>query len=193
MSRSTPRLTARFESACRHALRLHADQVRKASGTPYASHLFAVAALVLEDGADEDVAIAALLHDAVEDQGGHATREEIGRRFGPRVEDIVVGCSDTLDGRKLRWRSRKERFIASLEQAPREVLQVVAADKLHNARSFLRDHAALGEKLWKQFRGGRDGTLWYFREITEVLRRRYPDSFLVEELAEATAALEQCV
>ncbi len=191
MTRPTTQLTARFESACRYALRLHADQIRKASGTPYVSHLFAVAALVLEDGADEDVAIAALLHDAVEDQGGHATREEIGRRFGPRVEDIVVGCSDTLTGRKLRWRRRKERFIASLEAASREVLQVVAADKLHNARSFLRDHTALGDELWEQFRGGRDGSLWYFREITDVLLRRYPDSFLVQELAATTAALER--
>src|SRR5688572_28956686 len=124
-------LTARFREALVYACELHADQKRKGSDTPYVAHLLAVASLALEHGASEDVAIAALLHDAVEDQGGRPTAEEIGRRFGDAVKAIVDACSDTDVQPKPPWRARKERYIAHVEHAPRSVLLVSACDKLH--------------------------------------------------------------
>src|SRR5205085_9487458 len=132
-------LTARFEEALIFSTQLHASQSRKGSATPYIAHLLAVTALVLENGGNEDEAIAALLHDAIEDQGGVATREEIRRRFGDRVVEIVNGCTDAEVVPKPPWRPRKDAFIARLYEAPASVRLVVAADKLHNARSVLAD------------------------------------------------------
>ncbi len=154
------------------------------------AHLLAVAAVVMEHGGDEDETIAALLHDAVEDQGGLATREEIGRRFGQRVVEIVDGCTDTAETPKPAWRQRKEAFIARLAHAPASVRLVVAADKLHNARSILREYRRLGKLLWGHFHGGREGTLWYFRAVVNVLKRAEPTP-LVEELEEAVGQLER--
>ncbi len=159
----------RFEEAVLYALRLHARQLRKGSEIPYVAHLLAVVSLVLEDGGGEDEAIAALLHDAVEDQGGRATREEIRRRFGERVARIVDGCTDADVVPKPPWRERKERYIRTLPAASPEVVRVETADKLHNARSVLRDYRRIGEELWTRFTGGRDGTLWYYREISRAL------------------------
>ncbi len=183
-------LTQRFEEALIYALRLHADQTRKGSATPYFAHLMSVAALVLEDGGDEDEAIAALLHDAIEDQGGADTRAEIRRRFGERVAAIVDGCSDAETIPKPPWRARKERYLASLAAASPAVIRVEAADKLHNARSILRDYRRLGESLWSRFSGGREGTLWYYREMTRILQER-TDSPLVVALGEVVMTLEQ--
>ena len=128
---------------------------------PYIAHLLAVAALVLEHGGDEDEAIAALLHDAIEDQGGHAARRQIAERFGPRVAAIVEGATETDLQPKPPWRERKEEHLARLHEADRSVQLVVAADKLHNARSLIADYGRLGEALWSHFRGGKAGTLWY--------------------------------
>src|SRR5437660_4807656 len=125
-------LTARFEEALTFATQLHAQQVRKGTRIPYVAHLLAVTALVLENGGDEDEAIAALLHDAIEDQGGAATREEIRRHFGNRVVEIVDGCTDAEVIPKPPWRPRKETFIAHLREASASVRLVVASDKLHN-------------------------------------------------------------
>jgi (p)ppGpp synthase/HD superfamily hydrolase len=159
----------RFGRALRFARSLHRDQRRKGTTIPYVAHLLAVAALVLEHGGDEDEAIAALLHDAVEDQGGAATRERIRRRFGARVARIVDGCSDGEPGPGRRgredWRHRKEHTLAGLGRASRSVLLVAAADKLHNARAVLEDYRRDGEALWTRFNGGRDGTLWYYRSL----------------------------
>ena len=123
-------LGPRSAEALVYAARLHAGQTRKASGTPYVAHLLGVASLVLEAGGDEEEAIAALLHDAVEDQGGAAVRQEIRQRFGDRVAAIVDGCSDAETVPKPPWRQRKERFLASLHEADAAVLRVAAADKL---------------------------------------------------------------
>jgi len=183
-------LTHRFEAALIYALRLHADQTRKGSATPYFAHLMSVAALVLEDGGDEDEAIAALLHDAIEDQGGAEVRAEIRRRFGERVAAIVDGCTDAETIPKPPWRARKERYLASLADASPAVIRVEAADKLHNARSILRDYRRLGESLWSRFSGGREGTLWYYREMTRILQER-TDSPLVVALGEVVTTLEQ--
>src|ERR1051325_12202408 len=129
-------LTSRFEDALSFAARLHSGQLRKGTAIPYVSHLLAVASVALEHGADEDEAIAALLHDAVEDQGGAPTREEIRRRFGDRVVEIVDGCTDAETVPKPPWRERKERYIAHVAEASPSVRLVSASDKLHNARSI---------------------------------------------------------
>ena len=182
-------LTARFEEALIFATRLHASQFRKGSATPYLAHLLAVTSLVLENGGNEDEAIAALLHDAVEDQGGAATLEEIRRRFGDRFVEIVDGCTDAEVIPKPPWRPRKEAFIAHLREAPASVRLVVAADKLHNARSVLADYRVLGESLWKRFNGGKDGTLWYYRTTTDALRSSGTTP-LIEELDRVVSEIE---
>src|SRR6266480_7081738 len=137
-------LTSRFEEAITFATQLHAKQLRKGTTIPYIAHLLAVTALVLENGGSEDEAIAALLHDAIEDQGGAATREEIRRRFGNMVVAIVDGCTDAEVVPKPPWRGRKEAYISHLRQASPAVRLISAADKLHNARTILADYRVLG-------------------------------------------------
>jgi (p)ppGpp synthase/HD superfamily hydrolase len=181
--------SSRFPDALTYAALLHADQQRKISGEPYVAHLLAVSALVMEYGGNEDEAIAALLHDAVEDQGGTATLAEIRRRFGSTVAEIVEGCSDTLVTPKPPWRQRKEAFIARLRNASTSVRLVSAADKLHNARSIVREYRRQGESVWNFFRGGRDGTLWYYRMVVETLQGSI-DNALVEELQRTVAEME---
>jgi (p)ppGpp synthase/HD superfamily hydrolase len=185
-------LGERFERALIYALRLHARQTRKTSGLPYASHLMSVAALVIEDGGSEDEAIAALLHDAIEDQGGDQTRQEIRARFGERVVAIVDGCTDAETVPKPPWRERKERYLASLQDAPPEVIRVSAADKLHNVRSLLRAYREQGERMWDLFRGGRTGTLWYHAALARAIAAR-SEGWLAAELARAVAELEELV
>jgi len=181
-------LSDRFSDALVYAARLHRAQRRKVSGTPYSGHLIRVAGIALEHGADGDEAIAALLHDAVEDQGGEATREAIRRQFGPRVAEIVQGCSDTDQAPKPPWRERKEAYLARLAHASASVRLVSAADKLDNVRSVLESYRRHGEALWNSFRGGREGTLWYFGAVAEVLKRAGGNP-LVDELALAVAEL----
>jgi GTP pyrophosphokinase len=183
-------LTSRFDEAYAYAARLHADQARKGTNIPYLSHLLAVASLVLEDGGSEDEAIAALLHDAVEDQGGQETLAEIRNRFGERVAGIVESCSDTDTVPKPPWRERKERYIARIRQASSEVRRVSMADKLHNARSILRDYRVLGEGLWERFNAGKDDQLWYYRELVKAFREE-GQSPMVDELNQVVSELEQ--
>jgi (p)ppGpp synthase/HD superfamily hydrolase len=187
-------LSPRFEDALVFAARLHAAQTRKGSGTPYIAHLLSVAALVLEQGGDEDLAIAALLHDAIEDQGGAATREAIRARFGDRVTAVVDGCTDADTQPKPPWRARKEAYLAHLPAAPPEVRLVSAADKLHNARAVLHDYRHQGERLWRRFNAGKKDQLWYYRSLVDVLKkgRRRP-SALVRELERVVFELEQAV
>lgn len=177
--------------AARLAARLHAKQTRKGSGTPYVSHLFGVSALVLEHGGTPDEAIAALLHDAVEDQGGAPTLRLIRSRFGDNVADIVEACSDTDKQPKPPWKERKVSHLRHLEHAPKPVLLVAAADKLHNARTILADMRALGLKVFDRFNkdAGRAGTLWYYRQMVRVFRRRKIGP-LVKELASTVREIE---
>lgn len=163
-------LTSRFEGALILATRLHINQVRKSTRIPYVAHLLAVTALVLEDGGDEDQAIAALLHDAVEDQGGIEILDDIGRRFGERVARIVEGCSDSFESPKPPWRERKENYLRHLREADIDILRVSLADKLHNACSILRDLQQHGDVIWERFKGGEDGTIWYYRSLVDVFR-----------------------
>jgi (p)ppGpp synthase/HD superfamily hydrolase len=182
-------LTERFERALVFATRLHRDQRRKGSGVPYISHLLAVCELTLEYGGDEDEAIAALLHDAIEDQGGAIARAEILREFGPRVTEIVDGCTDTDESPKPAWRPRKEEYIRRIAEASASVRLVSACDKLHNARSLVMDYRILGEDLWERFTGRREGTLWYYRAMVNALRAA-GSSPVVEELDRVVTELE---
>ncbi|WP_414621603.1 HD domain-containing protein [Calothrix sp. CCY 0018] len=175
-------LTNRFEQALIYASRLHNNQIRKGSNIPYISHLLSVTALVLEDGGDEDEAIAALLHDAVEDQGGKATRQVIFDMFGAKVVEIVDGCTDTDTIPKPSWQKRKQQYIDNLRGASVSVRRVSLADKLHNARSILRDLYQNGEATWGKFKGGREGTLWYYQTLLELFLETDADSWMVREL-----------
>jgi (p)ppGpp synthase/HD superfamily hydrolase len=184
------KLFSRFRDALVYAAELHAAQMRKASNIPYIAHLLGVTAIALEHGADEDEAIAALLHDAVEDQGGQPTAEEIRRRFGDRVVEIVLGCTDADTIPKPPWRERKETYIAHIEHASPSVWLVAAADKLNNARSVLSDYRRLGETIWPRFNGGKEGTLWYYRTLADKLRDKAPAA-LAEELERVVSDLER--
>jgi len=187
-------LTGRFADAVTFACELHRTQTRKGTQIPYVAHLLGVAALALEHGADEEEAIAAILHDAVEDQGGAATAARIRERFGARVADIVLSCSDTDVVPKPPWRERKERYVAHLAGATESARLVSACDKLHNARAILADYRELGETLWQRFSGGREGTLWYYRAVLEQFRAAPPGPSgrrLVDELHRVVESLEQ--
>lgn len=183
------KLSKRFSDALVFAAALHVDQVRKVSGTPYLSHLLRVTGIALEHGANEDEAIAALLHDAIEDQGGAATRRRIRDRFGDTVAQLVDDLSDTDQMPKPPWRARKAAYIAHLETASESVCLVSAADKLDNARSLLESYAEHGESLWSNFKGRRDATLWYHRSVVEVLKKRGITP-LVKELDFTVSRLE---
>jgi (p)ppGpp synthase/HD superfamily hydrolase len=185
-------LTHRFEDALIYANRLHIKQTRKGSGIPYISHLLAVASLVLENGGDEDEAIAALLHDAVEDQGGAEIRQEIEDRFGSRVCKIVGGVSDIDEFPKPPWQERKADYLQHLEHASSSERLISLADKVHNARSLLYDYRLLGDALWSRFKGGKEGTLWYYRSLVDIFQSN-SSSPLAEELTRIVAELETLV
>ena len=182
-------LSDRFENALVYAFQLHQMQVRKGSSVPYIAHLIAVTALVLEDGGDEDEAIAALLHDAAEDHGGLKTLEEIRIRFGDRVAGIVDGCTDTYENPKPSWQERKNAYLEKLLSAPPDILRVSVADKLHNARSLLFDLRRFGEETWSRFNGGKSGTLWYYNQLLKVYQVITPTS-MVEEFARVVEQID---
>ncbi len=178
----TPALSARrLGDALAFATEKHGRQLRKGTQIPYISHPIAVASLVLEYGGTEDEAIAALLHDVAEDCGGRGALDQIREHFGDNVATIVAGCTDTLEKPKPAWKPRKEAYIAHIGRASRSVRLVAAADKLHNARSILKDYRNLGEKVWTRFSAPREDVLWYYREVTRALAAREA-SALVEEL-----------
>jgi (p)ppGpp synthase/HD superfamily hydrolase len=180
----------RFSDALSYAHDLHQAQVRKGTTTPYIGHLLAVAAIVIEAGGDEDQAIAALLHDAVEDQGGQSTLDTIRARFGARVAATVEANSDTDVVPKPPWQARKEAYIAAIPHKSPDALLVSIADKIHNAEAILTDYRAIGEQLWSRFSGGRDGTLWYYRALTDAFEARVPRP-LWGRLSTTVAAIEQ--
>jgi (p)ppGpp synthase/HD superfamily hydrolase len=181
-------LSERFEDALAWTSALHRRQARKGPAVPYVAHLLAVCSLVLEAGGDEDEAIAALLHDAVEDQGGAPRLEEIRSRYGDRVAQIVDGCTDAYEIPKPAWQQRKEDFIRSLNEASDSVLLVVAADKLHNAQSTIENLKVEGPSVWERFRG-KERAIWYYQQITEALERRGENS-LTRRLRGAVETLE---
>ena len=188
--RGAKKLGPRFLRAFEFAASKHARQTRKASTIPYVAHLMGVAALVLEAGGDEDQAIAALLHDVVEDCGGAPMLRQVRRRFGNRVAKIVDGCTDADTYPKPPWRERKERYLKHLVTADADTRLVSAADKLNNVRSILADYRETGESVWVRFNGGREGTLWYYRTLLDIFTQGQSNR-VVRELKLAVEELEE--
>ena len=169
--KTSVKLGPRFMRAFEFAAKEHSGQTRKASTIPYLAHLMGVASLVFEAGGDEDLAIAALLHDVVEDCGGAPMLKEVRRRFGKRVADIVDGCTDAYEIPKPPWRERKESYLRRLKKENADTRLVSVADKLNNIRSILADYRIVGESVWSRFHGGRDETLWYYRTLRDEFLR----------------------
>ena len=188
----------RFRDALVWAAELHEDQNRKGGNVPYLAHLLGVAGIVLEHGGSEDVAIAALLHDALEDQAHKLTEGEIRARFGEVVERIVVDCSDGTpeeqqDKDPSRWFARKKKYIAEIAHKSDQALMVSMADKLHNVRSMVEDYRAEGDVLWRRFTTGRDGNFWYYSGMVEAYEKRVGHTRLWGELSRAVAELKNLV
>ncbi len=169
------RLGPRFLRAFLFAAEKHSGQARKASTIPYIAHLMGVASLALEAGGDEDIAIAALLHDVVEDCGGTPMLKEVRRRFGKHVAEMVDGCTDADTEPKPPWQERKEKYIRRLRTESDDTRLVSASDKLNNIRSIISDYRAIGESVWSRFNGGREGTLWYYRTLRDEFLRSKPN------------------
>lgn len=184
----TTKLTIKFETALVYATRLHANQIRKMSGVPYISHLLSVSALVLEAGGNENEAIAALLHDSVEDQGGSQTREQIRRVFGDEIVAIIDGCTECDTYPKPPWEERKRKYLENLRHATPSVRRISLADKLHNARSLLADRQKFGDKIWTRFKGGKEKTLWFYRSLIEVYQQTGSD-WMTEEFTRVVSQL----
>ena len=191
-SLNPPYLGPRLQRAFRYAAEKHAGQTRKQTAVPYLSHLMAVTALVLEAGGDEDMAIAALLHDVVEDCGGLPRLREVRKRFGARVAKIVEGCTDSFGEPKPEWVERKKDYLREVKHADAETRLVSASDKLHNVRTILTDHRQQGEAIWTRFSGKKEGTLWYYRALSDEYQRRSPNRN-TRELEIAVGELERAV
>ena len=195
MGAAAPVVGKRFRDALVWAAELHEEQKRKGGSIPYVAHLIGVASIVLEHGGDEDQAIGALLHDALEDQAHRMTPGEIRERFGAKVEHIVEACTDgdpdeQRDRDPAKWRVRKQKYIDEVATKPAEALLVSMADKLYNARAILEDYREIGEKLWPRFTAGRDGTLWYYRSLLTAFRPRAGNR-LWHELDRTVAEIER--
>ena len=163
-------LTTRFDDAFRYAHELHAGQTRKGTASPYVGHLMGVASIVLDDGGTEDEAIGALLHDAVEDQGGRARLEEIRHRFGDAVARIVEDCTDSWETPKKPWAERKRQYVEHARHLAASSLRVSAADKVHNAYAILRDLRNSGEAVWSRFNAAPDDVLSYYESLVRAFR-----------------------
>lgn len=181
-------LSDRYRRALEFAFELHRHQSRKGSGVPYVAHVLGVSSLVLECGGDEDLAIAALLHDAVEDQGGVVVGEQIRELFGDRVANVVLACSDSWGADRSPWRERKEAYIAKLGTTSSDAHLVASCDKLYNLQTIVDDLLANGAEVWTRFSGGRDGVVWYYSQLSAALimppstARRF--SWLLAQLSE---------
>ena len=185
-------LGPKFDEALAYASASHRSQKRKKTAIPYISHPLAVCGLVLEDGGSEVEAIAALLHDVAEDQGGEEAVTEIGQRFGDEVRSLVSDLSDDLPARganKRPWRERKDEYIAHLKEAPASVIRISLADKLHNARAIALDLELHGDSVWDRFNAGADEVRWYYGALLEVFESRLPSSRNLPELRRAVAAI----
>jgi (p)ppGpp synthase/HD superfamily hydrolase len=192
ISRVVPVLGIRLQRAFRYAAEKHEGQARKQTAVPYLSHLMAVASLVLEAGGDEEMAIAALLHDVVEDCGGMPRLREIRQQFGARVARIVEGCTDSFGDPKPEWIERKRDYLREVKHADAETRLVSASDKLHNVRTILADYRQDGEAIWPRFSGKKEGTLWYYRALSDEYQRRNRNR-ITRELAIAVDELERAV
>lgn len=183
------RLGERFLKAVRYATEVHGDQPRKGTTAPYVSHLLGVASFVLEDGGDEDQAIAALLHDAAEDHGGRARLEDIRATFGDRVAHIVDGCTN-WDKDKGDWLAGKQEFLERLKRADRDTVLVAASDKVHNAYAVLRDLRTHGEAVWSRFTARPDDIITYYDGLVRALRQA-GGRHLVDELERVVRGIKR--
>jgi (p)ppGpp synthase/HD superfamily hydrolase len=190
MGDSMTKLSERFVEAVRYALEAHDGQTRKGTDVPYSSHLFAVVSFVLEDGGGEDEAIAALLHDAVEDQGGRARLDEIRARFGDGVAHIVEGCTDSWTEPKAPWTERKREYVGRAATLDAPTLRVSAADKVHNAYAILRDLRTHGEDVWARFKASPDDILWYYDALVRAYRQA-GGGHLVDELERVVRGIKR--
>ena len=183
------RLSRQFGKALTYVTKIHGGQRRKKTKIPYIAHILGVAAIAMEYGANETEAIAALLHDAVEDCGGAKRLRDIEQKFGKQVAEIVEGCTDTDQTPKPPWLERKEAYVTHVRHAPMPTKLVSASDKLHNVRAILMDYRKEGEKLWSRFNGGKQGALWYYRALVKAFNgtRIRP---LVQELDRTLTQLE---
>ena len=190
---TTPKLSTRFDEALAYASRLHRTQTRKGGDIPYVGHLISVASLVIEGGGTETQAIAGLLHDAVEDQGGPPRLAEIREKFGDDVAAIVSECSDTDEVPKPPWEIRKKKYVDHLGYASEATILVSLADKLDNARAILRDYRTNGDALWQRFSvDDPQKHLWYYKSLLAVYKRRN-STWLVDELERVLDTLEDLV
>ena len=183
-------LGTRFADALTFAHEAHLEQRRKGSSAPYIAHLLGTASLVIEDGGSEDEAIAALLHDAAEDQGGEAMLDRIEAKFGPDVSRIVAACSDTFEIPKPAWRARKESYVASLASKRPDELRVSSADKVCNARAIVFDRRVVGDAIWDRFSASREESLWYYRALADSFASLRPGP-LSDELSRLVDELER--
>jgi len=184
-------LSKKFLEAVEFAFAAHSKQTRKGTDTPYIGHLLHVASNVIDAGGDEELAIAALLHDAVEDQGGLQMLGTIRELFGPRVAQIVEGCSDSTEERKRPWRERKQAYVEHLSSANADVRLVAAADKLSNARAIFSDLKTLGDKLWDRFNAPKDDQLWFYYAVIFALQDAAYDSRVAKLLSELIDVVRQ--
>lgn len=190
---ASPRpFSPKFIKALEYAARVHARQIRKKTERPYIGHLLGVSSIVIEYGGDEEMAIAALLHDAVEDQGGLPRLREIRRKFGKRVAHIVDGCTDAYVEPKPPWLERKRAYVRRVGSESEDVRLVSAADKFSNVRETVHDLRVQGEVVFERFAGKKEGTLWYYRALVEEFRKAGSNP-LIEELDRAVAELESLV
>lgn len=182
------RLSIQYYRAFEYANTWHRDQARKSTTLPYILHPMGVASLVLEAGGDEEQAIAALLHDVPEDCGGEARLTEILEMFGPRVEAMVRGCSDSLVAEKedkAPWRERKQAHIDHVATAHMDTLIVTAADKTHNGRAIATDLQTIGKEVWNRFNASRDDIIWYYSTFYAELAKRGVTPALLNPLRSA--------
>jgi hypothetical protein len=191
-------LTARFDEALIYALAAHDTQTRKGTEIPYAAHLLGVSSLVLEAGGSETEAIAALLHDVVEDQGGADRLADVRARFGDEIAAIVEECSAEEKTDDPGWRVRKERYIAQLAASSESALLVSLADKHYNARAILDDYRALGDRLWPRFGAPEpkaDNIRWYYHALIDAysLRLAGEPHRLLAELGRTVRQLDALV
>ena len=189
-----PSLTRRFSLALQLASELHYRDHRKGTTIPYVAHLMSVCALVLEAGGDEDQAIAALLHDAVEKHGGLSTLSTIRELFGNRVASALEFRSDSTASDLAKsgdWRGKKQKYLEHLRNANEDALFVAAADKLHNARAMLSDAQEMGEKSWSRFKAPKEDQLWLYDAVVETLRHRAAPKMLVNELSRVVTELRE--
>lgn len=179
----------RFIDALGYCTRVHATQLRASDGRPYVAHLLRVTGLVIQDGGSEEEAIAALLHDAVEDQGGIERLNEIRERYGHVVAEIVDECTDSYGDPKPTWRRRKEQYLEELDRASPGALRVSLADKLDNVRTMVRRYRARDEVQWSRSGKSRDDLRWYYRALASKFCELRPGP-LAAELGRAVAEID---